>query len=83
MESQSRQVVFSNRLKVTRSITPFDPVCYQSESGSIYLLCANSTYGHNIMDGKLQILKFDSQTMNISEKHFIETTAGVSCAKFF
>jgi WD40 repeat protein len=35
------------------------------------------------MDGKLQILEFDPNTMSISEKHFVETTNGVSCAKFF
>lgn len=83
MEPQNQMVTFSNRLKVARSISAIESASYQSEQGSNYLLCAASTFGHSVMDGKLQILEFDPNAMSISEKHFVETTTGVSCAKFF
>lgn len=83
-ENQKVQSVFNNRQQTTRSISQ---ICLDSSQqdgadGNVsHLLCANSTFGHSTMDGKLQVLKIKDN--EISEHHFVETTAGVSCAKIF
>lgn len=60
----------------------------KSENSAVPLiLCADATFGNNIMDGRLKVLSIksaeDGDKIELSESHFVETTIGTSCARHF
>lgn len=64
----------NNKRRVTKSIKVMQP------DGK--LLCTDSMYGGQAMDGKLKVLKLKS-TNKLEESHYVETSNGVTCAEFF
>ena len=84
MESnQPGQIVFtaSNKRRVTKVCKQITPHNEDNESYRFFL-CGDSMYGSSLMDGKIKVLKMDTEGQ-CSERHYMETTWGVSAINFF
>ena len=79
-------VTFNNQRRVTKQVK-FLPS--NDESSDLQVLCADSLYGGNLMDGKIKILKIKNKVnenqkkLEISEHDSFTSKCGVTSIEYF